>query len=265
MSKIFHTSYIGKKKSRAVTALSLLFLMLCFTGCSMEGVPFANWDLYHGETYENAKAYQTGDFSGDGKQINALAVYWRSGEIAITESEDNSVRIHESGKNLTEDEKMHYYLKDGQLEVRFCASGATIEVKPKDKHLQIEVPKNVNLSIHSTSADVKTKYLEQEQILVATMSGDIEIGEVVAEEGNFSSSSGDINLDKTQASEIAITTASGDVELSLPEEGAEVKYTTTGGDLNTDLKYTKTGKTYVFGKGKTNLTIQSTNGDLKIK
>lgn len=45
MLKTFQTSYIGKKKSRAVTALSLLFLMLCLTGCSMEGVPFANWDL----------------------------------------------------------------------------------------------------------------------------------------------------------------------------------------------------------------------------
>ena len=42
MLKTFQTSYIGKKKSRAVTALSLLFLMLCLTGCSMEGVPFAN-------------------------------------------------------------------------------------------------------------------------------------------------------------------------------------------------------------------------------
>ncbi len=63
-----------------------------------------------------------------------------------------SVRVE---KNLTEDAKMHYYLKDGQLEVRFCASGATIQVKPKEKHLQIEVPKNMQLSIHSTSADVK--------------------------------------------------------------------------------------------------------------
>lgn len=52
MLKTFHTSYIGKKKSRAVTALGLLSLMLCLTGCSMEGVPFANWDLYHSETYK---------------------------------------------------------------------------------------------------------------------------------------------------------------------------------------------------------------------
>lgn len=84
--------------------------------------------------------------------------------------------------------------------------------------MQIEVPKNMQLSIHSTSADVKAKHLEQEQILVATMSGDIEIGEFVAEEGDLSSGSGDITLDNMQVQEAAITTASGDVELSLPEK-----------------------------------------------
>ena len=53
----------------------------------MEGVPFANWDLYHSETYENAESYQTGDFSGNADEVQTLAVYWRSGEIKITESE----------------------------------------------------------------------------------------------------------------------------------------------------------------------------------
>ena len=57
MLKTFQTSYIGKKKSRAVTALSLLFLMLCLTGCSMEGVPFANWNLYN---YSSNFPYFTG-------------------------------------------------------------------------------------------------------------------------------------------------------------------------------------------------------------
>ena len=32
-----------------------------------------------------------------------------------------------------------------------------------------------------------------------------------------------------------------------------------------DLDYKKTGNIYVFGDGKTNLTIQSTNGDLMIR
>ena len=100
---------------------------------------------------------------------------------------------------------------------------------------------------------------------MATMSGDIEIGEFVAEEGDLSSGSGDITLDNMQVQEAAITTASGDVELSLPEKGAKIKYTTTGGELETDLYHKKTGNIYVFGDGKTNLTIQSTNGDLMIR
>ncbi len=114
----------------------------------MEGVPFANWDLYHSETYENAESYQTGDFSGNADEVQTLAVYWRSGEIKITESEGDSIEIRESGKKSDRGCKMHYYLKDGQLEVRFCASGATIQVKPKEKHLQIEVPKK-HAVVHS--------------------------------------------------------------------------------------------------------------------
>ena len=72
-------------------------------------------------------------------------------------------------------------------------------------------------------------------------------------------------MDNMQVQETAITTASGDVELSLPEKGAKIKYTTTGGELETDLDHKKTGNIYVFGDGKTNLTIQSTNGDLMIR
>ena len=87
----------------------------------------------------------------------------------------------------------------------------------------------------------------------------------MAEEGDLSSGSGDITLDNMQVQEAAITTASGDVELSLPEKGAKIKYTTIGGELETDLDHKKTGNIYVFGDGKTNLTIQSTNGDLMIR
>lgn len=108
--------------------------------------------------------------------------------------------------------KSIYILKDGQLEVRFCASGATIQAKTEGEALADRSAKKHAVVHYSTSADVKAKHLEQEQILVATMSGDIEIGEFVAEEGDLSSGSGDITLDNMQVQEAAITTASGDVD-----------------------------------------------------
>lgn len=100
----------------------------------------------------------------------------------------------ESGENLSEDEQLHYCLKDGTLEIRFAMSGEKLNISPNNKCLQVRIPKNIDLNIHSTSADVIAEKLEHDNILIATMSGNVEITEIVSNNADFSSNSGDISF-----------------------------------------------------------------------
>lgn len=85
-------------------------------------------DTLTGETYPNAEKYQTGAFTYNVADIKAVEVYWRSGEVEITESGDSELHVKESGGELSEDIAMHYLLDDGVLRIRFCKSGAKIQV-----------------------------------------------------------------------------------------------------------------------------------------
>lgn len=85
-------------------------------------------DTLTGETYPNAEKYQTGAFTYNVADIKAVEVYWRSGEVEITESGDSELQVKESGGELSEDIAMHYLLDDGVLRIRFCKSGAKIQV-----------------------------------------------------------------------------------------------------------------------------------------
>ena len=90
-------------------------------------------------------------------EIKAVEVYWRSGEVEIIESDNAELSAKESGNELQEDTAMHYFLDDGVLRIRFCASGAKIQVNALDKHLSLEVPKGIDLSVHTTDAEIDAR------------------------------------------------------------------------------------------------------------
>ena len=90
-------------------------------------------------------------------EIKAVEVYWRSGEVEIIESDNAELSAKESGNELQEDTAMHYFLDDGVLRSRFCASGAKIQVNALDKHLSLEVPKGIDLSVHTTDGEIDAR------------------------------------------------------------------------------------------------------------
>lgn len=90
-------------------------------------------------------------------EIKAVEVYWRSGEVEIIESNNAELSAKESGNELQEDTAMHYFLDDGVLRIRFCASGAKIQVNALDKHLSLEVPKGIDLSVYTTDGEIDAR------------------------------------------------------------------------------------------------------------
>lgn len=308
-----------KKVMIGLLLCSLVITML--SGCRVN-ISIGTNDTLTGETYPDAEKYQTGSFTYNAAGIKAVEVYWRSGEVEITESDNSELHIRESGGELPEDTAMHYFLDDGVLRIRFCKSGAKIQVNAADKHLSLEVPKGIDLSVHMTSALVKADSLDQNNVLIAALSGSTELGTVTADTIDLSSSSGSIRADSISAqslkcsassgsvdvgavsvkaldcstssgdvtmgsmiSEVStvttssgsvklsladvpsaeIHTSSGDVDLTLPKGGAGVLYTTSSGNLLSDRAYDRKGDLYVFDKGASNVTVETSSGNFKIQ
>ena len=292
---------MGIKISRIALLLICAFAVM-LSGCQIPISIGAN-DNLTGEDYPNAEKYQTGAFTYNADDIKAVEVYWRSGEVETMESEDAKLHVKESGGELPEDTAMHYFLDNGVLRIRFCKSGAKIVVNAAAKHLSLEIPKGINLSIHTTSALVKADNLNQNSVLIAALSGSTELGIVTADTIDLSSNSGsicagsisaqsfncsaasgtvDIGAVSTQALECItssgsvtigsmatetskIATSSGNVNLTLGNGGAEVLYTSSSGKLLTDRAYDRKVDLYVFGEGVSNITVETTSGNLKIQ
>ena len=280
-------------RKKIVFLITMIFMISCVSGCNNITV----------ETYENAEEFQTGNFSCAADEVKTIEIYWRSGNINIEDCDENNISVSESGENLSEGEQLHYCLKDGTLEIRFAMSGEKLNISPNNKCLQVRIPKSIALNIHSTSADVIAEKLEHDNILIATMSGNVEITEIVSNNADFSSNSGHIELDMIVSdklslstssghikcnsvqvdtvdaksstgdisfgniidSNIVVKTSSGDIILSLPDEGITVDYATDSGKLKTQQEYEKIGDLYKFGKGCADLMVQSSSGDLKIE
>lgn len=285
-----------------VILLMFSFVAILLSGCGFNS-SFGIGNFITEEDYPNAKAYQIGAFTYEADKVKCVEIYWRSGEVDIIESDSAEISVRESGGQLPEDTAMHYLLEDGTLRIRFCESGARIRVHPNDKHLTIEVPKGIDLSIHTTSAQVNADVLEQNSILISAHSGRTELGTVEAESIDLSSSSGSIHADSVSAktikcntssgsvridaldtdkadlktssgsvelalsaiSQLDIRTSSGKTVLHLPASGAEIAYTASSGKLHTEQAFDRKGDLYVFGKGESKITVDSSSGNLEIQ
>lgn len=294
-------------KTKTCNKLIAMFLVLSLSAVLLSGCGFhASFGIGNyvtGESYPNSEDYQTGAFTYEAETVKYIEIYWRSGEVEIIESESAELSARESGGELPEEIAMHYLLEDGALKIRFCESGALINVHPNDKRLTIEVPKGIDISIHVTSAAVKADILEQNSILISAHSGNTEIGTAEAENIDLSSSSGSIRADSISAqtlkcntssgsvriddleaetadmdtssgdvelvlaaaSQMDIHTSSGKTSLQLPEGGAEISYTASSGKLYTDEHYERKGNLYVFGSGESRITVSSSSGNLEIQ
>lgn len=292
------------KNCKKVIAMLLVTALVAalLSGCQFHAT-FGIGSFITEESYPNAASYQTGAFTYRADEVTVMEIYWRSGEVEIVESDEDELSVQESGGELPEKTAMHYFLDDGTLRIRFCESGAKIRVNSNDKRLTIEVPKGIDLSIHTTSAPIKADTLEQNSILISAHSGRTELGTVNAGSVDLSSSSGSIRADSISTrtlkcntssgsvqiddletetadldtssgaielglsaiSQLDIHTSSGKTVLRLPKDGAEIAYTASSGKLHTAESFDRKGDLYVFGSGKARITVDSSSGNLEIQ
>ena len=205
------------------------------------------------ESYPDAEKYQTGAFTYPANEIKAVEVYWRSGKVEITESDNAELCVKESGSELPNDTAMHYFLDGGVLRIRFCASGAKIQVNAADKHLSLEVPKGIDLSVHTTSALTTADMLNQKDVLIAALSGDMELGTVTADTIDLSSSSGSICAASLSAQSLKCSASSGSVDIGVISVET-LDCSTSSGDVTMDSVVSETAN-ITTSSGSVELTL----------
>lgn len=222
-----------KTCNKLITLLLVLTLAaILFSGCELH-ISFGIGSYVTGESYSNAEAYQTGAFTYEADEVKSIEIYWRSGEVELIESDEAELSARESGGELPEEAAMHYLLEDGTLRIRFCKSGAKLQVHSNDKRLIIEVPKGIDLSVHTTSAPVKADALHQSSILISAHSGRTELGSAEAESIDLSSSSGSIRAESISAQTLKCSASSGSIRADSIS-AQTLKCSTSSGSVQID-------------------------------
>lgn len=121
-----------------------------------------------------------------------------------------------------------------ELEITETGSGLRIRVHNKDNqrrldesHLRLQVPRGASIELESISADIAIEGIDNDSIILSTVSGDADVN-AHSMHLEVESVSGDVSF-VGHAPRLTVETVSGEIDVSGAE--GEVRVTTVSGDL----------------------------------
>lgn len=284
------------KKIKIWLLTAFILFALSLSGCTFGG-------MVTGEIYDNAENYSVGNFSYSAEDVQTVCVHWRTGAVELVQTDGEELRVSESG-SLQENEKLRWFLENGQLNIQFWRSGYSATVKSSDKHLTVEIPQGISVSIVSASASVCAENITLndfecvctsgsatignltcesaklastsgriaadgitavEKIKVGSVSGKIAIGQIDAPSAELNSTSGSMEISVANCRELDIGTVSGTVGIAFGGTGTTITYASTSGRIEIAQEYTRNGEKYVVGDGTCLASVRTTSGNLNIR
>lgn len=285
------------KKIKICLLTVFILFAAAFSGCAFGGI-------VTGEIYDDAESYSVGNFSCPAREVEKVSVHWRTGGVELVQTDGELLNVAESGRDLPDNKKLHWLLKDGLLCIRFWESGCSAVVNGADKRLTVEIPQGISVGIVSASASVRAGNITLndfecvctsgsatignltcesaklvstsgriaadgitavEKIKVGSVSGKIEIGQIDAPSAELNSTSGSIEISIGSCRELDIGTVSGAVDIASGGMGAAITYASTSGVIKIAQEYTRNGEKYVVGDGACKISVRTTSGNLDIR
>lgn len=188
--------------------LFALLLALTLTLCACGSISYS---------YANASRYTAGGTVITGT-VDSLDIDWIDGSVTVAYHKENTVEISETAKkNLSDAEKLHWWLDGTTLRIKYVRSETTITGNPQ-KALTVTLPENANkplqsVEIAAVSGSIRCVPLYAETVKLSTVSGSVN-AECAADALNSSTVSGKITLN-TSANEISLSTTSGALEAEI--------------------------------------------------
>lgn len=169
-----------------------------------------------GAIYQNADKYTAGDREIDDK-ITSVNICWTSGTMNLSYHDGSSVSVKETSKvSLSDDKKVHTWVDGETLWVQFAKSGEKLLSSEAEKALDIELPKDVPLSVVNFSG----------------ASCDFVIDGIEADKMTASSSSGSGHLLGCSAKDIAADSSSGSIEIIQVGESDSIRADSSSGSVS---------------------------------
>ena len=281
---------------KIIIAVCLAVLLLA-CGCRIKGIVTA------GNTYKNASKYSAGNLTYKASEVDTVSISYISGDLTVVQPSSQSFNVTEAAGNLSDDQKVHWYMDGRTLRIQFAKSGYSGTFPVNSKKLTVEIPAGVNLEIvmtsgdtamqgepdvnsftytatsgdlngqilrtgackiASTSGDVSFSALHADGTEIGSTSGDALIGYLSSKKFAFGSTSGDLTAGLAYCSSFKASATSGNIHLTyLPADGATLRFAHTSGKLKAD-GYTVKGDTMVFGNGGCSIEVSTTSGNLAI-
>ncbi len=192
------------------------------------------------------------------KTLRGIEVDWANGPVTLKFYDGDMIRITETAKKeIGEDEKLYLEVSGGTVSVKWNSSRLQLGLFREDaKQLELLIP--------------ETFFETLEAVQIKTVSGDIGIDGLSAEEAVFESTSGELHLSNITTELFRAETVSGDIfcrtvnalkEVSVSSNSGNLDLTgMTGGEVELD---NTSGETVLEGTAGT-LECVSVSGDIKL-
>lgn len=185
-----------------------------------------------GKLYKDSDKYISGNFTYDSANIKKVEVSWVYGNVNVSCGE-GELNVYETGEDIDEDEKLHYYIDGDTLKVQFCKPGYSMDtsglMKAKTKDLFVEVPADAELSFNTTSANVTADEITAKSLKLKTVSGGVDINSLRTEgDAELNTTSGKITVSECGVKNLKVKTVSGGVSID-GISAADIDYNSTSG------------------------------------
>lgn len=237
--------------------------------------------------------------------IHSIDVDWINGNITFVEDVNiEGVKIEETTNLTNPKEKVHTYVDNGELKIKFFASGHTCKSISYTKDLVITYNPGIKeISAEIIDGEIFAQSLTADEVELDSISGNIDIQNIKAKQVDIESTSGNIEIDNivatsfeidnisgtTKLSDIhaktfeaefvsgnsdvkfssidnaAFDSVSGNIDLTLPSDGGSVKINKTSGKVTTLRECTFSNNTYIFGTGSALIDVEITSGNVTIQ
>ena len=214
--------------------------------------------------------YTYGPATINASQIDEVKVEWVSGDITITESENDTISFDEtSNKALETNEQLGYRIDDRKLIIVQTDQNYWFGSAPS-KDLQLSLPPMLYaLTLETVSADVTmTGDFTIHEVDMESVSARLDINELSSSEISLETVSGrlDLTVGKTVPEKVDVSTVSANVTIYWPEdEGFTAEMEAVSGNTSSDFSTISQNGRIIYGNGACEINCESVSGDLDIR
>ena len=204
------------KKSTVITVA----LVVCLAALAVFG-----WQLFGGSislagglSYANADKYTAGD-AKISDPVENLFIDWTEGRVNIEYHSGSGITVSEtSGKTLSEDDRLRWWLDGSTLRIRYAKNGFRFSFTSLNKVLTVSLPEGTVLKTAE----------------IGSTSGDLNIPDLIADEIRLDSTSGGISA-AMDAKKLTASSTSGDMKIRLRGNAGAVVLNSTSGSISCEL------------------------------